>query len=68
MNIESKVLFSYKDVHQLEYPINVARNVARETANTYFIFSSDIELYPSPGVEKVRNILTITTQKQTLTD
>lgn len=29
------------------YPINVARNVARETAQTHFVFSSDIELYPT---------------------
>ncbi len=58
---------SYKESNQLEYPINVARNVAREAANTYFIFSSDIELYPSPGVKKVRNLLTTAaTKKETM--
>lgn len=31
----------------MTYPINVARNVARESAQTHFIFSSDIELYPT---------------------
>ena len=40
---------SYKTEKNLDYPVNVARNIARETANTYFIFPSDIELYPSPG-------------------
>lgn len=30
------------------YPINVARNIARDAALTHFIFASDIELYPSP--------------------
>ena len=41
---------SYKDLKNLMYPVNVARNVARETANSYFIFPSDIELFPSPGL------------------
>ena len=40
---------SYKKEKGLYYSINVARNVARESANSYFIFPSDIELYPSPG-------------------
>jgi beta-1,4-glucuronyltransferase 1 len=40
---------SYKRLRDLDYPVNVARNIARETANTHFIFPSDIELYPSPG-------------------
>lgn len=30
----------------MTYPINVARNIARITAQTHFIFPSDIELYP----------------------
>lgn len=39
---------SYKERGKLIYPVNVGRNVARDAAATYFIFSSDIELYPSP--------------------
>ena len=30
--------------------MNVARNIARESAGTHFVFPSDIELYPSPGL------------------
>lgn len=41
---------SYKEAHKLFYPVNVGRNAARDAAPTYFIFASDIELYPSPGV------------------
>jgi len=41
---------SYKSDHKLLYPINVGRNIARESANTYYVFASDIELYPSPGL------------------
>jgi len=41
---------SYKSKHKLTYPINVGRNVAREAAATHFVFASDIELYPSPGL------------------
>lgn len=39
---------SYKKSSSLDYPVNVARNIARESAVTHFIFPSDIELYPSP--------------------
>ena len=35
---------------QLDYPVNVGRNIAREAANSYYIFPSDIELYPNPGL------------------
>lgn len=38
----------YKTINKLPYPVNVARNVARETSNTHFIYPCDIELYPSP--------------------
>jgi hypothetical protein len=41
---------TYKDINGLTYPVNVARNVARECATTHFIFPSDIELYPNPGL------------------
>lgn len=45
MNISKKR--TYKEKKGLTYPINVARNIARETARTYFILASDIELYPT---------------------
>ena len=38
---------AYKILHNLTYPVNVARNIARFGAATYFILASDIELYPS---------------------
>ena len=34
----------------MTYPVNVGRNVARESANSHYIFPSDIELYPNPGL------------------
>ncbi|XP_060526457.1 beta-1,4-glucuronyltransferase 1-like [Cylas formicarius] len=37
----------FKVQNSLLYPINVARNVAKLAATTYFIFPSDIELYPT---------------------
>ncbi|CAH1155178.1 unnamed protein product [Phaedon cochleariae] len=37
----------YKTRMNLTYPINVARNVAKLTAQTYLVFPSDIELYPT---------------------
>lgn len=40
---------SYKVKANLTYPINVGRNIARQAANTHFIFPCDIELYPSIG-------------------
>jgi len=41
---------SYKKKNGLDYPVNVARNVARQTVSTHFVFPSDIELYPSPNL------------------
>ena len=41
---------SYKVLKEILYPVNVARNIACECASTHFIFPSDIELYPSPGL------------------
>lgn len=41
---------SYKKRLGLDYPVNIARNVARMTAVTHFVFPSDIELYPSPNL------------------
>lgn len=40
----------YKSKNNLTYPINVGRNVARETVQTHFIFASDIELYPTKNL------------------
>ncbi|XP_044260821.1 beta-1,4-glucuronyltransferase 1-like [Tribolium madens] len=39
---------TYKSEKNLIFPINLARNIAREVAQTHFIFPLDIELYPSP--------------------
>lgn len=41
---------TYKSQKKLLYPVNVGRNVARESASTYYILPSDIELYPSPSI------------------
>jgi len=41
---------TYRSSQHLDYPVNVARNVARTTAATHYVFPSDIELYPSPGL------------------
>jgi len=41
---------TYKTAKKLFYPVNVGRNIARESATTHYILASDIELYPSPGV------------------
>ena len=38
---------TYKTLHNQTYPVNVARNVARLAAATYFVLASDVELYPS---------------------
>lgn len=43
---------SYRSRLKLEYPVNVARNAAREAARTHFVLASDIELYPSPGAAR----------------
>lgn len=43
----------YKEVHNMTYPINVGRNIARKSVNTYFIFASDIELHPMPDLPRL---------------
>ncbi len=40
---------TYRKIHSMTYPVNVGRNIARESANSHFVFPSDIELYPNPG-------------------
>ena len=42
----SRTEATYRHRLGLDYPVNVARNVARITASTHFVFPSDIELYP----------------------
>lgn len=43
----------YRKQKNLLYPVNVGRNIARETAQTHYIFPSDIELYPSPRLAEL---------------
>ncbi|XP_034944150.1 beta-1,4-glucuronyltransferase 1-like [Chelonus insularis] len=38
----------YKNKEKLLYPVNVGRNIARESAITHYVLASDIELYPNP--------------------
>ncbi|XP_071550656.1 beta-1,4-glucuronyltransferase 1-like [Panulirus ornatus] len=40
----------YRAIKSLPYPVNVARNVARSAAPTWFVLPSDVELYPSQGL------------------
>lgn len=40
----------YKNEKKLLYPVNVGRNIARESAITHYTLASDIELYPNPGL------------------
>ena len=42
----------YRKSAGLRYPVNVGRNVARQSANTHFVFPSDVELYPTPGINE----------------
>lgn len=49
---------TYTKHKNLLYPVNMARNIARETAMTHFVLASDIELYPSPNlVPKFLNMI-----------
>jgi len=41
---------TFKQANNLTYPVNVGRNIARESALTHFVLVSDIELYPNPGL------------------
>ncbi len=38
---------TYRETEGLDYPINYARTIARETVGTLYYLSADIELYPS---------------------
>ena len=53
INVTSAQL--YKTKAKILYPVNIGRNIARESATTHFILPSDIELYPSPGL--IQNFL-----------
>lgn len=48
--INVSVARMYKSERKLLYPVNVGRNVARESAPTHYVLASDIELYPSPNL------------------
>ena len=37
---------TYRVQQGLDYPVNIGRMIARETATTHFIFAADVELYP----------------------
>ena len=54
---------TYKTVHNLTYPVNIARNVARLAAATYFVLASDVELYPS--LHFIPRFLTMMTNRDT---
>uniref|UniRef100_T1JJI3 N-acetyllactosaminide beta-1,3-N-acetylglucosaminyltransferase n=1 Tax=Strigamia maritima TaxID=126957 RepID=T1JJI3_STRMM len=38
---------TFRKKKNITYPVNVARNIARVLASTYYVLTSDIELYPS---------------------
>lgn len=41
---------TYLKKQNMLYPVNVARNVARDAALSHYVLVSDIELYPSPNL------------------
>lgn len=43
---------TFKKTRGLAYPINTARNIAREMSNTHFFLAGDIELYPNQNLPK----------------
>lgn len=45
--ILDKRLHTFRNQERLTYPVNVARNVARISAETKFVLVSDVELFPS---------------------
>nr|XP_022912217.1 beta-1,4-glucuronyltransferase 1-like [Onthophagus taurus] len=53
---------TYRALNNLTYPINVARNVAKESSQTYFVLASDIELYPSVNI--IQNFLEMINRTQ----
>lgn len=53
---------TYRTKYNLSYPVNVARNIAREAALTHYILASDIVLYPSEDL--INKFLKMVTEKQ----
>ena len=53
---------TFRKANNLTYPINVARNTARQAANTHYVLPSDIELYPNPGL--IRGFLKMVTSSK----
>nr|XP_053629325.1 beta-1,4-glucuronyltransferase 1-like [Cherax quadricarinatus] len=47
---KTSLVRGYRATEVLPYPVNVARNVARVAAPTWFVLPSDVELYPSHGL------------------
>ena len=45
----------YEERLGLLYPVNVARNIAREMATTHFVFANDAELLPRLGRVRTLN-------------
>ena len=45
-----KNVTSYRNQHGLIYPVNVLRNAAKYSTDTFFHLMSDIELYPSENI------------------
>ena len=55
-NVSCETKESPQSSHHLEqgigYPINVGRNVARQSASTWYVFACDIELHPSRNMSQ----------------
>ena len=51
----TKKFMSYRSLNNLTYPVNVGRNIARQSATSHFVFASDIELYPNSGIKNKHN-------------
>ncbi|CAG7642835.1 unnamed protein product, partial [Allacma fusca] len=56
-------IVTFKKQKKLPYPVNVARNVAREMAQTHYVLASDIELYPNPNL--IQNFLDMVRRNDT---
>ena len=49
MNLKS--IICHISAEKLKFPINVARNAARQGTNTLYLLSTDIDAVPSPGLD-----------------
>ncbi|KAF5300135.1 hypothetical protein FQR65_LT09226 [Abscondita terminalis] len=52
----------YKTQKNLKFPINLLRNVARESAQTHFVLAADMELYPSENI--IKNFLDMVVEQK----